>query len=115
MVHVDDILYCGDRQYWQQVFLPKFAKVYKINHGELKGVGSEISFLKRKLRRTEHGLALLPGTSADRVVELYEQCFGKVRPQASPCDSSIQVEDKSDPLPPKEAFSYRSVVGHAFT
>ena len=29
------------------------------------------------------------------MVELYEQCFGKTRPQAIPCDSSIQVEDRS--------------------
>jgi hypothetical protein len=33
---VDDILYCGDRAYWQQTFLPKFAEVYKISHSELK-------------------------------------------------------------------------------
>ena len=111
MVHVDDILYCGDRAYWQQTFLPKFAEVYKISHSELKGIGSEISFLKRKICRTERGLALRPGTSAEKVVELYEQCFGKTRPQAIPCDSSIQVEDKSEGLPPKEAFSYRSIVG----
>ena len=111
MVHVDDIRYCGDRAYWQQTFLPKFAEVYKISHSELKGIGSEISFLKRKICRTERGLALLPGTSAEKVVELYEQCFGKTRPQAIPCDSSIQVEDKSEELPPKEAFSYRSIVG----
>ena len=58
-------------------------------------------------------MALLccPGTSAEKVVELYEQCFGKTRPQAIPCDSSIQVEDKSEDLPPKEAFAYRSIVG----
>ena len=61
MVHVDDILYCGDRAYWQQIFLLKFAEVYKISHSELKGIGSEISFLKRKICRTERGLALLPG------------------------------------------------------
>ena len=29
------------------------------------------------------------------MVELYEHCFGKTRPQAIPCDSSIQVEDRS--------------------
>ena len=52
----------------------------------------------------QNGLALLPGASAEKVVELYEQCFGKTRPQAIPCDSNIQVEDKSEELPPKEAF-----------
>ena len=111
MVHVDDILFCGNRAYWNQTFLPKFAETFKISSSVLQGVGSEINFLKRKIQRLEHGLALLPGTSAEKVVQLFEQQFGKVRPQAIPCDGGIQTEDRSDELAPKDAFGYRSVVG----
>ena len=110
MVHVDDILFCGNRAYWNQTFLSKFAETFKISSSVLQGVASEINFLKRKIRRLEHGLALLPGTSAEKVVQLFEQQFGKVRPQAIPCDG-IQTEDRSDELAPKDAFGYRSVVG----
>eukprot|EP00435_Cladocopium_sp_Y103_P007652 s3822_g2.t1 len=105
MVHVDDILFCGNPAYWQQVFLPKFAGVYKISHLFLGGIGSEIMFLKRAVRSLEHGLALLPGISADKVVKLYAQQFGKVRPQSIPCDGGIQTENLS------KAFGYRSIVG----
>ena len=111
MVHVDDIFFCGNRAYWNQTFLPKFAETFKISSSVLQGVGSEINFLKRKIQRLEHGLALLPGTSAEKVVQLFEQQFGKVRPQAIPCDGGIQTEDRSDELAPKDAFGYRSVVG----
>eukprot|EP00435_Cladocopium_sp_Y103_P028972 s2794_g7.t1 len=110
MVHVDDILFCGECVYWKQVFLPKFANTYKISHSELGEVGSEISFLKRKIKRLEGGLALLPGTSAERVIEMFETSFGSARAQAIPCDSGIQVEDRSNALPP-HAFNYRSIVG----
>ena len=42
MVHVDDILFCGDRMYWQRVFLTKFAAKFKISHSML-GNGGENS------------------------------------------------------------------------
>ena len=104
MVHVDDILFCGNRVYWNEVFIPKFAETFKISSSVLEGVGSEINFLKRKIQRVDNSLALLPGTSAEKVVELFEHHFGKVRPQAIPCDGGIQTEDRSDELPPKDAF-----------
>ena len=64
----------------------------------MEGVGSEIKFLKRNIQKLEHDLALLPGASAEKVVPLFEQHFGKVRPQAIPCDGGIQTEDRSDAL-----------------
>jgi hypothetical protein len=73
--------------------------------------GSSISFLKRKVLRTEKGLALTPGTSAEKVVKSHEDYFGKIRAQMVPCDQSMQTEDLTDVLSPKDAFAYRSVVG----
>ena len=77
MVHVDDILFCGNKDYWMKTFLVKFAAKFKISYSELGGMDSEISFLKRKIRRVPSGLALLPGTSADKVIKLFEDQFGK--------------------------------------
>ena len=73
--------------------------------------GSSNSFLKRKVLRTEKGLALTPGTSAEKVVKSHEDYFGKIRAQMVPCDQSMQTEDLTDVLSPKDAFAYRSVVG----
>ena len=65
LTHVDDILYCGSRQFWNDVFLPTFKKSFTVSYSMLEGVGSEISFLKRKIQRLENGLALIPGTNID--------------------------------------------------
>lgn len=111
VVHVDDILFCGDAQYWRETFLKKLSEEFKISHSELQGVGSEISFLKRTIRCLSNGLALIPGTSASKVIELFELHFGKGRMQTIPCDQSIEVEDVSSPLNAKDTFAFRSVIG----
>ena len=72
-----------------KTFLVKFAATFKVSHSELAGTDSEISFLKRRIKRVPSGLALLPGTSAEKVIKLFEDQFGKVRNQSIPCDSGI--------------------------
>ena len=74
-------------------------------------VGSSTSFLKRKLVRLPCGLALIPGTDVNKVIQLFEQSFGRARQQTISCDNTIQMEDLSSPLSNEEAFHYRSVVG----
>ena len=111
VVHVDDILFCGDGQYWREIFLKEFAKEFKISHSELQGAGSEINFLKRIIKSLSSGLALIPGTSAGKVIELFELHVGKTRMQAIPCDQSIQAEDVSSPLNAKDTYHFRSVIG----
>eukprot|EP00435_Cladocopium_sp_Y103_P023099 s1965_g5.t1 len=110
-LHVDDVLFCGDMTYWQNTFLKKLENEFKISHSELSGVGSEIQFLKRRIKRLERGLALIPGTSGLKVVESFESHFGKVRVQSIPCDVSIQTADPSKPLSSSDAHAYRSVIG----
>jgi hypothetical protein len=110
VVHVDDILFCGDGQYWREIFLKEFAKEFKISHSELQGAGSEINFLKRIIKSLSSGLALIPGTSAGKVIELFELHFGKARMQTIPCDQSIQFEDVSSPLNAKDTYHFRSVI-----
>ena len=57
------------------------------------------------------GLALVPGTDVNKVIQMFEQSFGNARRQIIPCDNAIQMEDLSSPLSSEEAFHYRSVVG----
>eukprot|EP00435_Cladocopium_sp_Y103_P061764 s673_g23.t1 len=94
-MHVDDVMFCGDAFYGSNVSLQKLKVKYKIIFSQLEGVGSEISFLKRKLKRLETGLALIPGTGSSKVIENFEAHFGKARQQTIPCGGSIQIEDLS--------------------
>ena len=111
MLHVDDILFCGHAAWWKEVVVPEFQKRFTISYDELGAEGSSVSFLKRRILKTEKGLALIPGTNAEKVVRSYEEHFGKIRAQMVPCDQSMQTEDLTDALSPKDSFAYRSVVG----
>ena len=64
MLHVDDVMFCGDASYWSDVFLQKLKDKYKISFSKLEDVGSEISFLKRKLKRLETVWPLFLGQAA---------------------------------------------------
>ena len=91
--------------------MPKLKERYTVNASQLEGLGSSISFLKRKLLRIPNGLALVSVTSVDKLVQSFEQWFGRTRFQMVPCDNSIQLEDLSQPLSGEDSFHYRSVVG----
>ena len=79
LTHVDDILYCGSRQFWNDVFLPTFQRSFTVSYSMVEGVGSEINMLKRKIQRLDTGLALVPGTNFDAVVSKFEEKYGRVR------------------------------------
>ena len=110
MVHVDDVMFCGDGAYWD-VFLKGLKKRYSISHSQVGNVDTKIQFLKRTVRRVPSGLALLPGTGIAKVIHGFEAYFGKARPQTIPCDSSIQTENLSASLNSADAYSCRSAVG----
>ena len=81
-----------------------------ISHSQLQGIDSEITFLKRKIKQLESGLALIPGTKTSNVVELFESRFGKARQQSIPCDSSLQTEDLSEEVGPGDAHAFRALL-----
>ena len=105
MLHVDDILFCGHAAWWKDVVVPEFQKRFTISWDELAGVGSSISFLKRKILKTEKGLALIPGTNAEK--EHLEESELKQCPVTSQC----RQRDLTDELSARDSFAYRSVVG----
>ena len=74
-------------------------------------VGTEISFLKRRLLRVEDGLALLPGSSIGKLIKVWEEKFGKLRSSTTPADSSIQMEDNSPCLVGSDVTFFRMAVG----
>lgn len=77
MIHVDEILFVGLKSFWNDVFVKKMKERFSVSHDELKGVGSSITFLRRKITEVEHGLVLAPGTTVERVVGTFESACGK--------------------------------------
>ena len=63
MVHVDDVMFTGTKQFWETQFLPKLRAKFTVSSSVLgDNEGGSISFLKRKLTRVKDGIALVPGT-----------------------------------------------------
>ena len=113
LIHVDDLLYAGSRNYFHGVFLKTCKEKFVVNFAELAEKGSSITFLKKRLVRVDGGILVAPGIPVQRIVEKFEEAFGPVRGQVLPCDSSIQLEDGSQPLKPEDATNFRSIVGMA--
>ena len=65
-----NVLFVGKRKFWEEQFLPKLKEQFSVSASVLEGEGSSISFLKQKLVRVDHVLAL--GTNIDKLVENFE-------------------------------------------
>ena len=111
MIRVDDLLFAGSSDFWNNKFLPAMTEGLKVSHSELKENGSSISFLKRRLVKLEDGLMIVPGTTVEKVVSCFEKHFGSARGQKVPCDAGIQNEDHSQSLSLSDSKAYRSVIG----
>jgi hypothetical protein len=111
MLHVDDRLFTGRRQFWSQVFLRLIKQKFYVSFSELGEPGTEISFLKRRLIRVSDGLVIVPETTVSKVVESFEKFFGHARLQKIPCDAAAQQDDSSQLLGAKDAKNYRSIIG----
>ena len=82
-------------------------------HQFWKVKGSSISFFKRKLVKVEHGLALVPETNIDKLVENFESHFGQVRVQHVACDASIKLPDVFSNLTSRDAMPIDLQLGFA--
>ena len=111
MIHVDDILYVGTKQFWDGSFLKEMKSKFTVSHEQLEGPGSSIKFLRRKMIETTDGLVLMPGTTVERVVNAFESVFGSARLQKVPSDSGIQLTDTSPHLNDRDSSMFRSIIG----
>ena len=48
LIHVDDMLYVGKKSFWRDTFLRGMSDKFSISHSELSGIGSSVTFLRRK-------------------------------------------------------------------
>ena len=60
--HVDDLLVTGTKKFWSETFLPMMQQKFSISFNVLGEVGSEVNFLKRRIKLLEDGIMLTPGT-----------------------------------------------------
>jgi len=111
MIHVDDILYVGTKQFWNGSFLKEMKSKFTVSHEQLEGPGSSIKFLRRKMVETTDGLVLMPGTTVERVVNAFESAFGSAPLQKVPSDSGIQLTDSSPRLNDRDSSMFRSIIG----
>ena len=111
LIHVDDILYVGTEEFWENTFLKGMKEKFTVSHEQLTGPGSSIKFLRRSLTEVDDGLVLMPGTTVEKVVESFEKVFGYAKLQKIPSDTGIQVADNSPRLSEKDSSAFRSVIG----
>ena len=111
LIHVDDIMFVGKKSFWENTFLKGMSEKFSVSHSQLNGLGTSVTFLKRKITEMDGWLMLTPGTSVEKVVKAFESAFGVARKQKVPCDSSIQLPDGSEKLNSQDCSSYRSIIG----
>ena len=112
LLHVDDMLVCGKKDYVLDKFVPTLQKHYKISASYLQDVGDELTFLKRTHRLLADGrLAIAPHP---RHIEQLMKLTGikaTSKPKRVPGHAAIDEADDSEKLDDTEASEYRSGVG----
>eukprot|EP00435_Cladocopium_sp_Y103_P065760 s66_g27.t1 len=110
LLHVDDVLYVGHQSHCE-IFKEKLQQRFAISVSVLGGIGTEVSFLKRKIVHLDDGLALVCGNSISKLVNAFEATFGKVRVSTVTADQGLQMIDSSPLLAAQNASVYRMAVG----
>ena len=112
LLHVDDMLVCGKKDYVFDKFVSTLQKHYKISASYLQDVGDELTFLKRSHRLLSDGrLAIAPHP---RHIEQLMKLTGikaTSKPKRVPGHPAIDEADNSEKLDEMEASEYRSCVG----
>ena len=88
MIHVDDLLFAGNFEFWSKTFLPAMTSKFNVSHIVLTNDGSSITFLKRRLVKLSDGILIVTGTTSEKVVAYFERFFGPARAQTV-CDAGI--------------------------
>ena len=80
LIHVDDLLFAGSRDFRNNQFLPAVISKFNVSFSEIKDDSSSIFFLKRQLLlKLSDGLLIVPGTTTGKIVAYFEKFFGVAR------------------------------------
>ena len=112
LLHVDDMLVCGKKDYVIDKFVYTLQKHYKISANYLQEVGDELTFLKRSHKLLANGrLSIAPHP---RHIEQLMKLTGvkaTSKPKRVPGHPAMDEVDNSEKLGDVEASEYRSCVG----
>ena len=111
LIHVDDVLYLGSREYVEKIFLPDIKKSFDISEQHLSGDGTTFSFLRRTYEQAPEGLKILPGKYAENTIEQYESQLGRAKIQKLPCGPEMLEQDGTSMVSGELASLFRSLVG----
>ena len=92
LIHVDDIMFVGSKEYVLREFIPEMKKVFDISEQHLEEDGSSFQFLRRTYEKVENGLKVHPGKYAENMVEAYGKDKG---PEAPALKFWNQMEPRS--------------------
>ena len=112
ILHVDDILLTGDREYVTNVLIPKFKEKYKISYDLVDEPGGELSFLKRRhWLYSENEMVIQPHVK--HTAKLFELLGIKttLHPKKTPAHPEINEPDVSKELSPEEGSKFRTCIG----
>ena len=112
ILHVDDILLTGEREYVTNVVIPKFKGKYKISYDLVDEPGGELSFLKRRhWLHAEDEIIIQPHVK--HTARLFELLGIKttLHPKKTPAHPEINEPDVSKELSPEEGSKFRTCIG----
>ena len=112
MIHVDDILLTGEREYVTNVVIPKFKEKYKISYDLVDEPGGELSFLKRRhWLHAEDEMIIQPHVKhAARKFALLG-IKTTLYPKKTPAHPEINEPDVPKELSSGESSKFRSCIG----
>ncbi len=112
MIHVDDILLTGEREYVTNVVIPKFKEKYKIRYDLVDEPGGEPSFLKRRHWLHAEGEMIIQ-PHVKHTARLFELLGIKttLHPKKTPAHPEINEPDVSKELSSEESSKFRTCIG----
>ena len=113
LVHVDDVLILGSKQWISDVAIHALSRAFKLTYHVMSAVGDEVSFLKKKYTLTERGIVVTaPNSHCRTLVEEFAKANGRPAKKSKiPCSNDLFIPDDSDLLDEWFAGKYRSLVG----
>ena len=112
MMHVDDLLVVGKRDYVLGKFLPELKASYDISVQCVEKPGDELTFLKRQYTLHDDGRLTIQ-THEKHITQLCSLLGLNVRNQnkKSPAHADIEKEDDTADLSSSPATTFRTCVG----
>ena len=112
LIHVDDVLVIGKRDFVENKLLKCLQKKYEISTQVVREAGDELSFLKRKMTLQHDGRMLIQ-THHRHVLQMCSLLGlnSKLQGKKTPGHADMDMDDSTSEVSPKLATTFRTCVG----